>query len=155
MTSPDPWDIDEGITDPVRFFALLPRLFPGATLFFAEGNSINSAAERCYATFASPGPYIPKRRTIFPKSRLFRCTAASGLFQALSTLAERSASPELLDHLALYQGDRAVLVWHDAFANAVLLDSTVPEETVAALANAFDRPYGRAVFRSAPWWRFW
>jgi hypothetical protein len=155
MTSMGPWDIDEGITDAARFFALVPELFPDATLFFAEGSSISSAAEQCYASFASPGPYIPKRQTSFPTSKLFRCAGAPGLFQSLSKLAERSASPELLDHLALYQGDRAVLEWHDAFANAMLLDASVPEQTVAALARAFDRPYGRARFRKVSWWKFW
>ena len=151
----DPWDIDEGIRDPARFFALVPELFPDATLFFAEGSSISSSVEQCYARFADPGPYIPKRQTIFPRSKLFRCAAAHDLFQSLSNLAGRSASPELLDHLALYQGDRAVLEWHDAFANAMLLDATVPEQTVASLARAFDRPYGRARFRKAPWWKVW
>ena len=149
----DLWEIEEGITDPARFFALLPELFPGATLFFAEGNSISSAAEQCYTRFADPGPYIPQRQTIFPRSKLFRCAATQGLFQLLSNLAGRSASPELLDHLALYNGDRTILAWPDAFANAMLLDATVPEQAVATLARAFDRRYGRARFRRPPWWK--
>jgi hypothetical protein len=36
---PRDWDIDKGITDAARFFALLPTVFPNATLFFAEGTS--------------------------------------------------------------------------------------------------------------------
>jgi hypothetical protein len=155
MISPEPWDIDEGITDPARFFALVPQLFPDVTLFFAEGTSITSAAARCYATFASPGPYLPHRQTLFPTSKLFRCAATPGLFEALSSLAQGSAPPELLDHLALYRDDRAVLEWHDAFANAMLLDDTVSEQSVAALARAFGCQYGRARFRKARWWKFW
>jgi hypothetical protein len=134
MTSTAPWGIDQGITDPARFFALMPEVFPDATVLFVEGTSISPVAERCYATFASPGPYIPDRQTFFPRSKLFRCAASPGLFQALSKLAERGASPELLDHLALYRGDRPVLEWHDAFANSLLIDGTIPEQTVASLA---------------------
>jgi hypothetical protein len=144
MISAEPWEIDEGITDPARFFALVPQLFPDVTLFFAEGSAITSAAARCYATFASLGPYLPKRQTLFPTSKLFRCAATPGLFEALSALGQRSAPPELLDHLALYRDDRAVLEWPDAFANAMLLDETVPEQSVASLAKTFGCRYGRA-----------
>jgi hypothetical protein len=155
MISTDAWEIDEGITDPVQFFALMPQLFPAATVLFVEGSSVNSAVERCYATFASLGPYIPKRQTFFPTAKLFRCAATPVLFETLSALAEQSATPEILDHLALYQGDRALLEWHDAFANAILLDASVPEGTVATLANTFGCRYGRAVFAKPRRWKLW
>ena len=145
-STPGPWDIEEGIADPERFFALLPSLLPSATLFFAEGNAITRDVEDCYLRFADPGPYIPKRQTLWPRSRLFRCSAEPAFFQALSHLGARHAAPELLDHLSIYEGERALLEWHDAFANAILLDATLPEATVACLAESFGCAYGRARF---------
>lgn len=84
----------------------------------------HSAAARSYASFASQGRYLPKRQTLFPIPKLIRCAATPGLFGALSALAQRSAPRALLDHLALYRGDRVILEWHDAFANAMLLDGS-------------------------------
>jgi hypothetical protein len=138
-----PWDIDEGITDAERFFALLPTVFPEATLFFAEGTSITKDVMRCYDQFANSGPFLPGRDTIFPGSRVFRCAASPAFFQALTTLCAHHANPEILDHLSLYEGDRQLFHWHDAFANAFQLDGAVPESVVAALAAPFGCRYGR------------
>ena len=147
--TPGPWDIDEGITDPQRFFALLPSVLPTATLFFAEGTSIAKDVEQCYLRFANPGPYIPKRQTLLPRSRLFRCSASPAFFEALSGLSVKHAAPEILDHLSLYEGGRVLLDWHDAFANAILLDAALPEAAVARLAEPFGCAYGRARFPKA------
>jgi hypothetical protein len=140
------WDIDEGITDPVRFFALIPILLPNATHLFIEGSSISKEVVECYKRFADAGPYLPKRQTLWPRGRLFRCVASVELFSELSTLSARHATSEVLDHLALYQGERVLLAWHDAFANAILLDGELPATTVAALADAFGCEHGRAPF---------
>jgi hypothetical protein len=53
---------------------------------------------------------------------------------ALSTLAETHAEPELLDHLALYRESEEQMFWHDAFANVLLVSRSVPERVVAAFA---------------------
>ena len=137
------WDIDEGITDAERFFAILPTVFPQATIFFAEGTSIAKDVIHCYELFATPGPFLPGRDTFFPRSRVFRCSASPAFFQALSAVSSRHANPEILDHLSLYEGDRQLLHWHDAFANAFMLDGQLPESSVAALATPFGCRYGR------------
>ena len=148
------WDISEGIADPERFFALLPALFPDATHLYVEGSSIAPAVRKRYEESEDSGRYLPGRQTLWPPSKVFRLEATPELFQSLSTLAASHAPPELLHHLSLYRGDRPLLVWHDAFANAMLLDGDLPEETVAELAAAFDCEYGRA--RSRRWfWTRW
>jgi len=115
------WDIDEGIRDAERFFALLPSIFPTATLFFAEGTSVARDVQQCYERFADPGPFLPGRDTVWPHSQTFRCSASPAFFQALSALSAQHANPEILDHLSLYERDRLIFHWHDAFANAIQL----------------------------------
>jgi hypothetical protein len=153
MSQTDGWEIDEGITDPSRFFALIPKLLPQVTDVFIESSSPNAAAKRCYAEFAKPGAYLPARQTLFPPSKRFRCAATSEFFAAIGRVAETCATPELLDHLVLYQGDRELLLWHDAFANAILIDGSVSETAVASIATAFGRKYGKAVFQKPRRWK--
>ncbi len=140
---PRAWDIDKGITDAARFFALLPTVFPNATLFFAEGTSIAKDVAQCYKRFADPGPFLPGRDTVWPGSRVFRCSASPAFFQDLSAVSARHANPEILDHLSLYAGEQLLFHWHDAFANDLVLDGTLPESTVAGLATPFGCRYGR------------
>lgn len=137
------WQIEEGITDAERFDALLPTVFPRSTLLFAEGTSIAKDVQQCYQQFADPGPFLPGRDTIWPRSRIFRCAASPALFQALSGLGARHPNPEILDHLSLYEPGQLLFHWHDAFANAMWLDGTLPEATVAALAGPFGCRYER------------
>ena len=141
--SSNAWDIDEGITDAERFFGILPTVFPQATLFFAEGTSIAKDIRRCYEQFANPGPFVPGRDTVFPRSQVFRCSASPAFFQALSAVSAKHANPEILDHLSLYEGDDELFHWHDAFANALMLSGRLPEAAVAALATPFGCRYAR------------
>jgi hypothetical protein len=141
--APDPWHVDEGIEDPTRFFLSLPDLFPDATHLFAEGATVAEDVTDCYRRHADPGPYLPKRHTLWPRSPLHRCAASRELFEELARLSEAHASPELLDHLALYRDDSVLLDWPDAFGNALLLDGSLSESQVAALAVEFGCGYGR------------
>lgn len=140
----DFWDIDEGIEDPERFFRLVPRLLPQATHLFVEGATVAGDVQACYSRYAERGPYLPKRQTLWPRARLFRCLARPELFRELADLGAGHAVPELVDHLSIYQGEEMLLEWHDAFANAVVLDGSLPESTVAGLADPFGVRYGRA-----------
>ena len=139
------WDIDEGITDPARFFELLPVVFPQATLFFAEGSPAKDVV-RCYKEFANRGPFLPGKDAFLGLSRGFRCSASPAFFQALSELGKRYDHHHhrgVGDHLSLYEGDRQLFHWHDAFANAFMLDGRLPESAIAALATPFGCRYGR------------
>ena len=52
----------------------------------------------------------------------------------LSGLAQDHAELELFDHMSLYKGTEAVVFWHDAFANVLLISRSVPEKVVSQLA---------------------
>ncbi len=138
------WDIDKGITDPVSFFQLLGELFPTATHLYVEGTSITRNVAAVYARYEDPGPYLPGRDTIWPASRTYRCRLGPALLAELALLGASHAQPELADHLSVYDGTRPLLRWHDAFANALIVASDVPETTVATLAGHYGVPYCRS-----------
>ena len=148
MTLPmsDSWEIEQGRVDSAQFFAALWRHFPDATTFYAEGGGGTIAPEvrECYAAHREEGEYVPRAETLWPRSAKFRCRFSAELMTALSALAERHATPELLDHLALYRGSTEVLSWPDAFGNVMWVSGSVSEEVVAAFAADLGLRYGHA-----------
>ena len=142
-----PWDIDPGIENARRFFQLVPKVFPEATLFVAEGGRITSAVIAVYRQHSTTATNIPELQGLTLRNRHI-CRFSPELFRDLARLARESSRTALLDHLSLYQNERWLLEWHDAFANAILLDATLPEATIAALAHPFRVRYGRAHFRA-------
>jgi hypothetical protein len=137
------WDIDEGIQDCMAFFALLLRAFPQATLFCVEGTGITKDVRAFYETHLAGVPSPAPKQTLFPTPIRYACDFTAAFIAGLTDLASRHAAPELCDHLSIYAGDLCLLAWHDAFANAILLDASLPESTVKALAVPFGVPYGR------------
>jgi len=139
------WELDEGSerVDSARFFEALWKHFPGATTFYAEGTSIARDVTNCYRQHAEEGKYLPAAQTLFPRSAKFRCRFSAEFASALSGLAQRHAERELLDHLVVYKGSEELIFWHDAFANVLLVDSSVPEHVVRAFAADLGLPYTR------------
>jgi len=136
------WEIEEGRVDSTRFFETLWRRFPEATTLYVEGNSVTRDVRECYRTHREEGEYLPRAQTIFPRSEKFRCRFSANFVDALTALAKRHAEPELLDHLALYRGVEELVVWHDAFANVLLISRTVPESLVSSFAADLGLGYG-------------
>ena len=128
------WEIKEGKVDSARFFEALWRRFPEATTFYVEGGSIAPDVKDCYLTHREEGDYLPRAQTIFPRSEKFRCRFSTNLVDALAALGGKHAEPELLDHLALYRDSEELVVWHDAFANVLLVSRTVPESVASSFA---------------------
>ena len=137
------WEIDEGIEDAERFFGLIGQLLPGATHLFVEASTVAEDVEACYGRHADPGLYLPRRHTLWPRARLFRCRSSHDLLREMAELAASHAAPELLDHLTLCEGAEMLLEWPDAFANRILLNGALSEATVASLAGPFGLRYGR------------
>jgi hypothetical protein len=128
--------------DSARFFEALLRRFPKATTLCVEGGSIARDVEDCYRAHREEGEYLPRAQTMFPRSDKFRCRFWGSIVDALSALADRHAEPELLDHLALYRDSEELVVWHDAFANLLLVSRTVPECVVSSFAADLGLEYG-------------
>ena len=69
-----PWDIDEGIRNAESFFRVLPKLFPDANLFIAQGSRIAEDAAAFRSARKTGEGHRPFRglRPIF-SNRLERC----------------------------------------------------------------------------------
>ena len=141
------WSVDKGIRNPRRFFSALATIFPDATLFLAEGGNPQAEVAAFYRTHAAPARARPKSITRLRWMFAHPCLCSPSFFRELATLARTRRPAQLLHHLAVYQGDRQIIDWHDAFANAILLDGALPEATVAALSRRFGVRYGRARVR--------
>jgi hypothetical protein len=140
------WDIDEGKIDSTVFFRLLLKYFPDATTFFAEGTVIETDVVECYKRHIEDGGFLPGAQTIFPRSKKFRCKFSEAFINEIADLSELHAEPELLDHLFLYKDDKPILLWHDAFANAILVSRSVSEDVISSFASELGLKYGEANF---------
>lgn len=138
------WDIEEGRVDSATFFRIIPDHFPEATTFFAEGTSIERDVKAVYEKHQEAGEYLPGAQTIWPRSKKYRCAFSPELCSTLSALAKRHAEPELLNHLFVYSGPEPLLLWHDAFANTMVLSASLSEERVKAFAAALKLSYAKS-----------
>ncbi len=59
----------------------------------------------------------------------------------LAQLADHHAEPELLNHLSLHKQTDALVCWHDAFANVLLVSRSIPERVVSQLASELGLGY--------------
>lgn len=140
------WDIEEGSVDSTSFFRLVHKYFSDATTIYFEGTSIEKDIIECYQKHSEEGEFLPRRQTIWPRSKCFRCKISEQFIEEICQLSQNHAEPELMDHLSIYKGDQALLEWHDAFSNAMLLSKSLPEKTVASFSKELGLNYGEAKF---------
>ena len=137
----DYWEIEEGNVDSARFFQAQLKFFPEATTFYAEGTAIAEDVRTCYEAHKEEGAYLPQAQTLFWVSQKFRCKFSASFMNQLAQLADHHAEPELLDHLSLYKQTDALVFWHDAFANVLLISRSIPESVVSQLASELGLGY--------------
>jgi len=140
------WDIDEGSVDSTTFFSMVHKYFSDATTIYIEGTSIEKDVIELYQRHVEDGDFLPSRQTIWPRSKCFRCKLSEEFINEISQLSQNHAEPELMDHLSVYKGGQAILEWHDAFSNAMLLSKSIPEQTIAAFSKELGLKYGEAKF---------
>jgi hypothetical protein len=128
------WEIAEGEVDGARSFERCGGTSLRRPLSTLRANRCPVTSWTFTSSTNEEGDYLPARQTLFPRSRKFRCHFSASFAAGLSALAEKHAEAELLDHVALYDGSREVLSWHDAFANVLLISRSMPEWTVSAFA---------------------
>jgi hypothetical protein len=138
------WDIDEGIRNAERFFRAVPRSFPDATLFVAQGGRITDDVATFYRQHAPAVPSRPAGLSRFTLVRRYFCACSPEFFLELARLAKNKSPEQLLHHMYLYRDGSQLFEWHDAFANALLLRGDIPESTIAALASKFGVHYRRS-----------
>ena len=139
-----PWDIDEGIRNAESFFRVLPKLFPDANLFIAQGSRIAADVAAFYRRHEPIVPSRPAELSRFTLTRRYYCACSPGFFLELARIAAKKPREDLLHHLYLYRDGRQLIEWHDAFANTLFLSSDIPETTISALATKFGVRYRRS-----------
>ena len=108
------WEL-KGRPDIALFFRHLPAAFPTANTLFVEGTSFARDVDDFLRSAAEPGDYLPGRQTLWPRPTQYRLPCDGPTLAALAGLSERHAEPELLDHLFVYEGSKALLEYPDAF----------------------------------------
>lgn len=137
------WDIDEGIRNAERFFRTLPKLFPDANLFIAEGSRIADDVAAFYRKHAPAVARRPADLSRFTLARRFFCIPSPEFFLELARIAAKTPREQILHHLYLYHDGSNLIDWHDAFANSLFVSGDVPETTVSTLATKFGVHYRR------------
>lgn len=86
---------------------------------------------------AEPGPYLPTRQTLWPRSVRLRSRFSASLLSELSQLAEHHAEPEIFDHLFLYADSLPLLEYPDAFlrGSIVYAASSLAEQELRTWAS--------------------
>ena len=129
------WELN-GRPDSGLFFRRLPAALPTATTLFVEGCALAPDVEQFLRSAAEPGEYLPKRQTLWPRPKRYRIPCDGRTLAALSSLAQRHAEPELLDHLFVYAGSTPLLEYPDAFGRGapVFISSQADERCISDFA---------------------
>ena len=138
------WYIDEGIRNAERFFRALPKFFPDANLFVAQGSRIADDVAAFYREHAPAVARRPADLSRFTLARRFFCISSPEFFLGLARIAAKKPREQILHHLYLYHDSSKLIDWHDAFANSFFVSGDVPETTVSALATKFGVHYRRS-----------
>ena len=104
---------------------------------FVEATHMARDVESLLTNAAEPGPYLPARQTLWPRSLRLRTRLSASLLSELSQLAEHHAAPELFDHLFLYDGTLPLLEYPDAFLRGAIVyaAASVAEEDLRTWAS--------------------
>jgi len=130
------WEIAvEGNVDSVQVIDLLIDTFPEATTVYIEGTSIESNVKDLFEEFVQSGSYLPKNQTIWPKAEHYRCVFSEEFLNKLSTLAQKHADPELLDHLFLYRNESPLMEWPDVFSYYIWISTEISENRAKGFAD--------------------
>jgi hypothetical protein len=119
---------------------LLP---PGLTLYL-EGTSIAAVVQAFLARRADPHPASVERGVIWPRPKVFHMPLTVENLAGLVELMEHHAEPEIADHLHVYVGTVAYLIWYDAwFDSPLYIRNVVPEEGVRRVCDEFGGEFRR------------
>jgi len=130
------WEL-KGRPDVALFFRHLRAVFPSATALFLEGTTIAQEVADFLRSAAESGDYLPKRQTLWPRPSQHRLRFDGPTLWALGDLSRRHAEPELLDHLFVYEGSKALLEYPDAFGPdcPALISVDVDEQFIREFAE--------------------
>jgi len=129
------WSLSAKGIDSSKFFREITPMLDNSEAAFIEGTSISKEAEELYTKYKEPGKYLPVKGIIWPKSKTFRCNAATEFFNELAKLSQNKVEPELFDHFFIYRGQNPILEWWDAFSDPIMLSPAISESDVYNFAG--------------------
>ncbi len=133
----------KGLEQPIPFFSQLPNLLPGDAILYFEGTGIVPEVGTFYLANEAQNPVAVVRDTIVPVPEVYHVKFSQHVTAGLSSLAEKYANPELLDHIKAYQGQTLLFTFHDAFSGWLRISEAVPEQKVATFCKALGVTYRR------------
>lgn len=120
-------------------FANLLRLVPQGGVLCLAGGAWSAEGRAFVRAHALPGEGPDPLPSAFDGAPRFPLDAARSAL--LAELATRHAEPELAVHLGVHAGGVSVLEWFDVPEDPLCLARAVPEERVAAFAEACGARY--------------
>lgn len=104
---------------------------------FFEATSMAPDVKELLMAAVEPGPYLPERQTLWPRSARLRIRFDPSVLAELAALAEQHAEPELFDHLFVYSDGTALLEYPDALLDGsrLYVTSIIPEEKLRSWAD--------------------
>ena len=126
------WQIS-GVHDAEAFFRALPLLTPDATHLLLEGAPSRDVLSTIATHRDEEGEYEAPRGTMWSwpgRNRRLTLRTSLALYAALGEAASRHAVPEVCYHLHLYQDDRPLVQWFDAFDDSLLVTADIPRAHV-------------------------
>jgi hypothetical protein len=122
------WEVEGSRLDYAEFFRRLPDLVSDQAVFFLEGGAHPPALSRFLEEHAVPPRVKVARGTLWPRGSVFHVPTEPSVLMDLAELAEQCAGPEICDHLHVYEDDRILLEWHDAFSDPFSVSRQLSEE---------------------------
>ena len=134
------WEVSEAEDFPSLFKALINLLPEGSVLYF-EGGSPSGELESFFGQNSIGEQAHIAIGTMWPRPDIFHVLATKENLLALTDISERCAEPELAIHFHVYQGNKILLEWHDAFSQPMLLSGDIPEKKVKQFCDDLSVKY--------------
>jgi hypothetical protein len=136
--------------DHARFIRSLAGLLPEASILYFEGTAVVAEVSAVFDRYVVADPSVVARGTIWPTPETFHVCANSHSLEAIASLFEKHAAPEICDYFHAYCNQLVVLQWHDAFINdPLLLSGLLDESAIIRFCNTNDCSYERHSHRTA------
>ncbi|MBU0516748.1 MAG: hypothetical protein KJ621_18485 [Proteobacteria bacterium] len=128
--------------DPAAFFEALGTLAPPDAVLAVQ-DPMGQAVRRFLTDRAAAQKTRVQAGTIWPRPTFFHVECSPDNLKGLADLARRHSYPEMGIHLHVYQDNRVILEWYDAFDTMMDISKTVDEELVRKFCRACGSSYRR------------
>jgi len=131
------WEV-AGIRSAEKFFSAVSNVLPLPVYLCFEGTRISSEVRALLASSAVAATLQIPPGTIWPKSSVFHVLATELFLQELAVLAGRHSESEVCDHFHAYNNGHGLMQWYDAFDLPLLIDESIPKESLQAFCRKLD-----------------